>query len=194
MKRVIKIAVWTLSILVLVSLAFALYVSYVLKTFNLRLPPLSAAEKTIADEVGTLDQGMRDGTIAWRKADYTSVGFPDQEAKLLHLRSGIDFFTGSFGHAPSDIKDLARLSTVPGLSSNQKRLYGSLVRDCQILTMQTDSYILNCDGWSPPSSLQIEQWTRTVDRETEKFFVMQGHVILFVPPPVSGKPLVLPSH
>src|SRR5260370_6208661 len=121
---------------------------YVRKTFTLQIsvPAIAEQARPIGGEVDKLDKRAREGTIPWRAVDHSSVGYPQQEAKLLQLRSGIDFFSGAFGHLPTDIKEMSRLPAQPANN------YESLIGDCQILTIGSDSYILNCDGWSSPPS------------------------------------------
>jgi len=194
MKKPTKILLWTLLALVLAYLAMWWYVS---ATFELRIFPLSAEDRArinlVAEELSKLAQGVSNGTTPWRQVDRSSVGFPLQEANLVQLRNGIDFFAGSFGRQPSDASELPRLLTLPGMGWSQKHLYQTLAKECQILTLQPDSYILNCDGWNAPPWSHIGDLVRTFNREKEKFYAVQGHVILFVPSPVSGKPPALPG-
>jgi hypothetical protein len=190
------IVIGVLSVFVLI-LAFAVYVKL---TFQINLTPLTQALREVqrslpAGKIDTLDQAARAGTLSWRKVDYRSVGLPREEAKLLELRHAIDYFTQSFGQPPVSVEDLSRFLTLPQVSSNQKRLYQELIRSCQVSSLQNESYILNCDGWVLPSPSEIQELVKTFQVDTERFYVLPaGHVILFVPPPVTGKPFLEPHH
>src|ERR1700738_1105377 len=155
---------------------------YIQKTFRLRIsiPVITEKASPIASEINKLAKGARDGAVPWRAVDHSSVGHPQQEAKLLELRSGIDFFSGTFGRLPTDINEMSRLPVRPA------NKYEDLIKDCQILTLGPESYIVNCDRWSSPPPSQMGALVRTFGAETERFYVRQDHVILYVPHPVSG--------
>src|SRR5208282_2591090 len=91
--------------------------AYTLRTFKLKFSPTSASEQArmgeISKKLDELSQGVRNGTIPWRKIDRSSVGFPEKEARLLMLWSEVDFFTVKFGHQPSQIGDLTELAELP---------------------------------------------------------------------------------
>jgi hypothetical protein len=176
-------------------LAIAIYVRL---TFKIDVTPFAQLLNDIDRWVPTsridgLVREAQDGTIHWRKMDRTSVGSPKTEARLLQLHDSIYYFSLTFRQPPADIGEMSRLLTIPQMSPNEKALYQGFIRDCQIVNLRTDSYILNCDGWVPPPS-EIQQLVKAFDSETEKFYSIQDHVIFFVPPPVSGKPtLTLPN-
>src|ERR1700730_18792157 len=155
--------------------------AYYLATFKLRFSPTTPAEQARMDEfLKTLDklsQGIRDGTVPWRKADRSSVGFPEKEARLLMLRSDIDFFTVRFGHHPSQIGDLTWLADLPDFPANQAKVIKSLRKICEIVNLEPDSYILDCDAFSSLSPTVKDELLKSFDRENEKFYDARGHVI-----------------
>jgi len=142
----------------------------------------------ISKHLDKLSQGIRNGTVPWRKIDRSSVGFPEKEARLLMLRSEVDFFTVKFGHHPSQIGDLTRVADLPDFPANQAKVIKSLRKNCEIVNLEPDSYILGCDAFSSLSPSVKDELLKSFDRENEKFYDAHGHVILYVPPPISGKP------
>jgi hypothetical protein len=42
--------------------------------------------------------------------------------------------------------------------------------------------LLNCDGWRTPEAKNLESLVERFDTETEKFYVVEGHVFLYAPP------------
>src|SRR4029077_242714 len=181
-------------VLVFLLACAALYSYLFWKVKTIHFLSSSPAVNAIAQEVKPLTDKARAGAFPWRKVDHTSVGSPQSEASLLQLRNGIDFFANAFGHPPAEAQDLARMSTLPKMSSNQKHLYQSLANDCQILTLQRNSYILNCDHWNSPPRPQIDDLVRSFDPETEKFYSLQDHEVLYFPPAISGKRLASASY
>ena len=142
----------------------------------------------ISKDLDKLSQGIRNGSIPWRKIDRSSVGFPEKEARLLMLRSEVDFFTVKFGHQPSQIGDLTKLADLPDFPADQAKAIKSLRKNCEIVSMEPDSYILSCDGFSSLSPTVRDELLKSFDRENEKFYDAQGLVILYGPPPITGKP------
>jgi hypothetical protein len=158
---------------------------YVQKTFKLRIsvPAITEKGRVIGDEAKKLGDEVRHGHVPRRPLDHKSVGFPRQEARLLQLQNSITLFSASYGHLPTDVGQLSSLSVPPA----DKRSFDSLIKDCQILGLEPDSYILNCDGWTPPPASQITELVQTFDGEIERFYVREGHVLLFVPPSTSRR-------
>jgi hypothetical protein len=165
---------------------------YYVRTFKLRFTPTTPAEQARMDELSknldNLSQGIRNGTVPWRKIDRSSVGFPEKEAKLLMLRSEVDFFTVKFGHHPSQIGDLTRLDDLPDFCANHAKVIKSLRNKCEIVNLEPDSYILGCDAFSSLSPTVKDELLKSFDRGNEKFYDAQGHVILYDPPPITGRP------
>jgi hypothetical protein len=175
----------------LTFVALLALVLYVKLTFKINFKPLTEAEKAqftlIGKQIERLAQSARTGEIPWRRLDFSSVGSPEREAQLLQLRRAIDVYSLSHSQPAVRIEGMSSWLRAPQKYAYQKRVYEAL-RECQILNLQVDSYILNCDGWVAPASPQLPELVGTFDRETEKFYLIEGHTILFVPPPVSGKP------
>ena len=173
-------------------LAIAVYVRL---TFKIDVTPFAQLLNDIQRWVPTsridgLVREAKDGPIHWRKMDRTAVGSPKAEARLLQLHDSIYYFSLTFGQPPANIGEMSRLLTIPQMSPNETALYQGFIRDCQIENVGTDSYILNCDGWDSPPPSELQQLVKAFDSETMKFYSVQDHVILFVPPAVSGKALV----
>jgi hypothetical protein len=173
-------------------LAIAVYVRL---TFKIDFTPfvdvLDDIQKNVpANRIDEVVREAKNGTIHWRKMDRTSVGSPRTEARLLQLHDSIYYFALTFGQPPANIGEMSRLLTNPQMSPNEKALYQGFIRDCQIVNLATDSYILNCDGWVSPLPSELQQLVNAFDSDSVKFYSVQDHVILFVPRSVSGKPLV----
>lgn len=189
-KRTLELALLCIGILLL---GFFTLAAYSLRTFKLKFSPTSTSEQARMGEISkTLDklsQGIRNGTVPWRKIDRSSVGFPEKEARLLKLRFDIDIFFIKFGHHPPQIGDLTWLADLPDFPANQAKVIESLRKDFEIVNLEPDSYILDCDAFSSLSPTVKDELLKSFDRENEKFYDAHGHVILYVPPPISGKPL-----
>ncbi|MGA7839951.1 MAG: hypothetical protein WCA34_03485, partial [Candidatus Acidiferrales bacterium] len=171
------IAIGVLSMVVLL-LAFSLHVKL---TFRVEVTPFAQALKQIqyAIPVGKIDELYRTvtaGEVQWRKVDRGSAGSPKKEARLMQLHDGMYYFSLTFGHPPASIGEMSRFLTTPQVSQDQNDLYTGLIRDCQILNLRSDSYILNCDGWVSPSPSEFQQLAKVFDSETEKFYSVQDHV------------------
>ena len=173
-------------------LGFFIYGTYVLKTFRLKFSRSSAPEQSLMNDISkSLDdytQAIHNGSVSWRNLDRSSIGFPDKEARLVKFRSEVDFFFVSFGHHPSQIGELARLTELPDFPADQRKLVQGLRSECEIINLGIDSYILSCDAFSSLSTTEKEDSVKSFDRGTEKFYNVRGRLILYVPPPTSGKP------
>ncbi len=189
MKKSLKITALSFCILLLV---YWILGQYTVRTFKLKFSPSTASEKSrmakIVKNIDELSQGVSKGTVSWRKIDRSSIGFPETEARLLMLRSEVDFFIATFGHQPSDIAELGRLSELPDYRSERGRSLQNLRRDCEIVNLEPDSYILSCDTFSSLSAAEKKELLKSFDRETERFYQARSHIILYVPPPKLGKP------
>jgi hypothetical protein len=188
MKRALKIT--TLAICVLV-LGYLLIGVYTVKTFRLRFSSPDASEGSRMAEIGKnlneLSRKVEKGDIPWRKIDRSSIGFPESEARLLTLRSAVDFFIGEFGHPPFEIGELDHLSELTGYPLDKLREIQNLPKNCEIVNLKTDSFILDCGAFSSLSTTEIDELLKSFDKETEKFYEVRGQVILYVPPPMRGK-------
>ncbi len=132
---------------------------------------------------------MSAGKMPWRKADYSSVGFPEKEAKLRELRTAIELSQIRFGRLPNNPAELLDMIKVSEIRSDEKREYAELARECQIVVLAPDSYILNCNGWKLPNKAELSRLVESFDPDTEKFYLVQRHVILYAPSFVHGQPL-----
>ena len=188
-KKSLELALLCIGIL---FLGYFLYGAYSLRTFKLKFSPATASEQApigqISRNLDELNKGIANGTVPWRKIDRSSVGFPEKEARLLILRSDVDFFSVKFGHHPFHIGELTQLTELPDFSADQGKAIQNLRKDCEIVNLETDSYILSCDAFSSLPLTEKNDLLKSFDRETEKFYNAGGRVILYVPPPISGKP------
>ncbi|MFZ0634255.1 MAG: hypothetical protein WA755_09790 [Candidatus Acidiferrales bacterium] len=137
---------------------------------------------TIANLVDDLDGKIKSGELPSIKEDFASVGSRTQEARLLELRRFVQSFEVGYGRPPRDSSELGRLATEGELSLQQRRLVQKDARDCQVFPMPGDSYLLNCDEWHPTQSESLSQFVARLDKETERFYVIGGHVFVYSPP------------
>jgi hypothetical protein len=180
MKRILKIAE-ICALLLLVTLS--VLTLYGLGHFRIKFPPLMSENSPaheIAKSVGATSQGVMKGTVPWRKVDTSSIGFPEKEARLLTLKSDVDVFILTFGHRPSHIGEISHLSETP---HSDKRLR----KECEIVNLEADSYILDCDSFSSISETEMMGLLKSFDKETERFYEVRGHIVLYAPPFTLGK-------
>jgi hypothetical protein len=188
MKTTFKIASSILGVGVIVYFVTVWYVS---KTFRLDFPldkgsGPSLIDKIVNEAVKT-NEGMRNGTIPWRKIDTRSVGMPEEEQKLLALNSAIEYFVLRVGSMPHNIDELLTLSTMQDYPKARRTLGRSMVKDCELVNTKPDSYLLNCDGLPIPREAEIQVLVLQFDSETERFYKIGDHVVWYVPPEVHGK-------
>lgn len=185
-----KIAIWLCSailVLVLGFLGFRQWVIAHLDFSSLGQPSNGAAD--VMRAIVAVASGVKEGRIAWRKADYSSVGFPQKERELLDLRRALDLFEIAYGHLPAKSGDLMSLAN-PQQDTNatERRTCARLATECQLVPLGKDSFLLNCDGWPLPNEAAVHSLVGTFDQQTEKFYLVQGHVLLYLPP-FEKKPL-----
>ena len=188
---------WPAIALAVVAVAYGSLVLY--WQFHFKISPISLSDQEyarvarIGQEVEEVGKGMKAGQVPWRKIDYASVGLPDKEAKLLRLREAVNAFQLKFNRLPDSPSELWELSrAVPGAEYRQKELR-RLGRDCGLVSVTADSYILNCDQWSPPDRVALDRLVGTFQSDTERFYLVESHLILFVPSFVHERPLVVAS-
>lgn len=140
--------------------------------------------RDVAQNVDAVARGVEEGKLPWRKLDLTSVGAQGKEAQLVELRRLLQVFEVGLGRAPKDASDLKHLTSQRSLSFSQRRLVEKDASECEIFTFPQDSYLLNCDGWRAEGSIpkNLEPLIEHFDPETEKFYVVGGHVFLYAPP------------
>ncbi len=167
---------------------------------HFEITPISVSEENHAKAAQIkhdLDEtlaGMKAGEIPWRKIDYSSVGFPGKEAELLELRREVDGFNLKFGRLPISPSELLELlKAVPSARRYREKDFRRFARDCQMVLLGADSYILNCDGWQPGDRTDLERLVATFQPHTERFYLVGKNLVLFVPPFVKGRPLVVPE-
>lgn len=121
----------------------------------------------------------RQGILPSRKVDYTSLGFKVKESDLLWLRRAISIFEASRHRVPERLDELTQLSYPVG----EKDILQRLVMDCQMIVFEQDSYLLNCDHWTKPViDGDFSALLSSFDTETERFYRVQEHLLLYIPP------------
>jgi hypothetical protein len=139
----------------------------------------------VVKQVDTISRAVRDGSIPTRKVDFSSVGQPEKESELLSFRYFLPIYLFAFGSSPADAPDLRRLLSLANLNANQRKLVERDSRDCVFFPFAHDSYLINCDGWHSATADTLESLVARFDTETEKFYVIEGHVFLYAPQPVA---------
>jgi hypothetical protein len=169
-------------------LCFALSISgivmltiYELATFRIRLTPITEEDTKPFSAIGKLLETTERRPN--REVDDTSVGFPDREQRLRVIGQLVHVFEIRFGHLPESLEDLIAIPTSGPKQQRAKDEIKSAVAGCQLFHLSVNSYLLNCDGWNPDerSLLQLE---KTSDRQKVRFYSVDQHVVLSVPPPV----------
>jgi hypothetical protein len=165
--------------------AYLLLWYYVQKTFTLDISvrELTSKAQAIGKEANTTADRIRNGTILYRKVDLKSAGMPAEEARLLELRRLLMAYEVAFGRPPRDASELRQLNDKESLTLLQRRAVEKVVRQCQVFSFSLDSYLLDCDGWPAPSGQALRSFLERFDKETEGFYVVDGHVFLYAPPP-----------
>lgn len=143
-----------------------------------------ARASDLKDRLEHFQAGVKTGEVSWRRVDFTSVGFPEKEAVLRQLWDGITVFQLRFRRLPKTTRELAQLSTAPSAPRSGVRVdYKKLASECSMVSIAEDSFILNCDDWQPPPTLEkLGSLTKGFDRNTARFYVAGDHVVLFAPP------------
>ena len=155
-------------------------------------PVLEKTAEAITENLKEATKQVPPGSAPWRKVDHNSIGFPSSEAELLELEGFVGVFEVSQRSLPAHSADLLALERVAPRPPRVQARLNKLVKDCQLISLAEDSYILNCDGWTPPSGEALKPLVNAFDSETERFYNLQGHVILYVPPFVKARPFSEP--
>jgi hypothetical protein len=188
---------WKLVVLIPVTLGVLFAAATWYAHRRLTIGPMAMTDEDRAKFVAAqriLEQtvaGMKSGQVPWKQLDYSSVGSPKEEGVLLQLRRDLGAFEIMFGRWPTGIRELRRLNSAFEATLTQRFHREAIIRACRIVSVRSESYILNCDGWDPPEDHELQLLVGRFDPETEKFYAIQGHVILFVPPFVKNKPLAV---
>ena len=171
-----------------VVLAYVFATAYVGSHLVIPLHSSNDSLAPLVNEIKLIDTGLRTGLIPWRISNYSTIGFPKQEAQLIEMRRAVDFFQVKYRRLPEIPDDFLRLTTIPGIPSTNKNEFKKIANDCSILVLGEDSYILNCDGWKPWDPDEARNHVQNYDNRTEKFYTVDKHLILFVPVRITGTP------
>lgn len=186
MRRMHSFAL-TVTALYFLLLGCGFYGMYSLATFKIDFSSMSPYDKSriakISDQIEQVGHLVKSGAIPVRQIETSSVGFPAKERALLALRSDVEFFAVRFGHYPRQISELSHLSEFPDYPSRRERSTREPLRHCEIMNLETNSYILSCDNFSLISAAKKEELLKSFDGKTERFYAVPGGVILYVPPP-----------
>jgi len=152
-----------------------------------KLPTLELTQADIArhKELWKAAEEMRDkakrGELPWRYTDFRTVGNVEEEGQLLRLLYRVEMFEDVRGALPKSMAELAEHGNVEEESRNE----------CELFLWGHDQVILNCDGWRLPQGDQGKQLVESFTSRTVKFYSLNGHVILYVPPfEKLGKPSI----
>jgi hypothetical protein len=165
-----------------------------------RLPQELVSKQSLADidafgdYLQSVASKTRNGTMSPRKVNLSTIGFPEEEGELRSFRHWLQVYVVTRGEIPKQSSQMATFFAASQLPSNQRSAARRSTEQCNILHLGNDSYALSCDNWNPPDPSSLARITQTFDPETERFYILDGHVILFAPPPTrlpksSGSPL-----
>jgi hypothetical protein len=176
-----------ISVGVLIVLVIVIYGSLfgMIKTadFTTSSPALTA----IRTQAETIGQKAKAGGIPWRKVDLSGFDSDPSAKEILETKGAVDEFELRQHRLPANSAELlSSLELVERNSGAAERI----ARDCQVVVLKEDSYILNCDGWSKPEPSQLTQILSSFEEETEKFYRIHDHTLLYEPPLSTGKPPV----
>jgi hypothetical protein len=138
-------------------------------------PQLQAIEK----ELQVVKALALSGSFPGRKFDHSSVGSIPVESELVDLRRDITVYESMHGRLPNDFTELASVKFPP---NSDKRL-AKYAKECRIIGLSVDSCILTCDSWTPPTSEDLVSLVHSFDPQTERFYKVQSHVLLYLPSP-----------
>lgn len=182
---------WVILVLgVMVVSALVLYgvAMYSMRTY--KLPPITmtpedkARVDALQKSIDAAADALRKGEAGWIRVDHSTVGFPEKEGQLVGARDAIETYFRMFHRLPHQLSDLLKIRTA---TLREKLAVAKIAWACELFPLTTESYILNCDGWKAPQKAKLEEMVRGFDRETERFYLLESHVILYVPPFVKGR-------
>jgi hypothetical protein len=182
--------VYLLISLVLGLVALGLLRWWVLARLDLShvLSTRDARPTETAKVIDSLGQKIHEGELPSIKEDFSTVGSPTKEALLLELRRFMQVFEAGFRRPSKDSAELGRLITEGSLSKQQKSVIRREIRQCQIFTLPENSYLLNCDGWGSTDPENVNRLVQKLDKQSERFYINDGHVFLYSPPLTSPSP------
>jgi len=140
--------------------------------------------QSIANQLQVVKALALSGSFPRREFDHSSVGSIAIESELVDLRRDAGVFESMHDRLPVDFTELGGVKFPP---DSNKRL-AKYAKECQIVSLSVDSCILDCDSWRPPSPADLSSLVRSFDSQTERFYKVQGHVLLYVPPPIPAVP------
>jgi len=173
------VPVTLLGLLVLSWLAIVEFASYRLRNadFSVHFAPIQAMQKNL--QVITELAGK--GAFPSRNVNHSSVGSPLIESRLIELRRDMGIYESRHQRLPVDFPELLSL----GFPPNWKDHLEKFEKECEIVSLTPDSCILNCDGWALPSA-NVQALVHTFDPQTERFYKVENHILLYVPPLTKG--------
>jgi hypothetical protein len=172
---------WGIPATVVGMAVFALFAGLEYVSYRLRTHDFSAASakiKAMDKQLQYVLEKARKDSFPLRRFDHSSVGSAHAEAKLLEIRRDIGSYESINRHLPVNFSELESV----GFPPNWKEDLEKFGNECQVIVLTSDSDILNCDGWTRPSASDLKALVRSFDPQTERFYKVQGHVLLFVPP------------
>jgi hypothetical protein len=174
--------IWRISA-VLLGAALLCY-GFVLFAFRQALskadfPKTTPQMEAIKEHVEAMKRLALSGAFPVRNFDNSSVGSVAVEAELVDLRRDIEVFESMHGRLPLDFAELANVKFPPDWNRRLTRY----AKECRMVMLSVDSCILNCDSWTPPNSGDLSSLVHSFDPRTGRFYKVQDHVLLYVPPP-----------
>jgi hypothetical protein len=184
MRKLLKIVITLSTALVC---AYLLLNYYIQKTFRLQLSFPGTTEESIRRKLDQTVAAVQHGVVPPKNANFKSVGSPREELRLLGLLEEFQVFEFQYGRIPRDASDFGLLVTNTALPVERREAISRYVRECKILTFPRDSYLLNCDGWSPQTAEETKALLKGFSNDVEKFYQVGGHVFLYAPPAVASR-------
>ncbi len=143
---------------------------------------VNAKAKVIGKQVELIRKLASIGAFPSRRRNLTSVGAPLIEKKLITLSRDSRLYESRYDRLPLNFEELKRFGLPQDWEENVERL----AEECQIVPLTAHSTILNCDGWARPSADELNLLVRSFDSQTEQFYEIDRHVLLYIPPLAMG--------
>jgi len=181
-KWIWGVPVTLLGLAVLSWLAIVEFASYRLRNtdFSIHSAQIEAMQKNLK----AITQLARQGVLPSRKVNHSSVGSALTESKLIELRRDMGIYESMHQRLPIDFIELLNVRFPPDWKDHLEKFE----KECEIVSLTPDSCILNCDGWALPSANDVEALVHSFDNQTERFYKVENHVLLFVPPLTKENP------
>lgn len=141
--------------------------------------------QAIQSQLKEITRLARDSGLPMRKIDTSSVGSKSVESEELDLRRDVNVFESSERRLPVDLQDLQSHVKLPGTWEEKLNKYAE---ECRIIVLHQESYILNCNRWSPGRAEDLNSVVHSFDSQTGRFYKVQNHVLLYSPPPTTATP------